>query len=256
MLKADHVAKSFGGVRALVDASVEVVPGRITGLIGKNGCGKSTLFNCMTGFIAPTSGQVYLDGRRVTGLPPQQLVQAGVSRTFQTPRVDSHITVREAVLCGAYSQGGRALWRHLVPTPGALADENLLVYKTNELLERFGLGGCGEKRIGTLSMGLVRLVEVARAMAAGARYLLLDEPAAGLTQQEQGVLATQIKVLANTGVGVLLVEHHFHLVRQLCDDVTVLDGGSNLTQGTPEEVAADPLVISSYLGVIGEKVVL
>lgn len=253
LLSATHVAKYFGGVHALEDASVEVRPGQIAGLIGRNGSGKTTLFNCITGFIEPSRGTVMVDGADVTGHAAQQLVAAGVARTFQTPRVDARVTVREAVLSGCYTYGKASLLGSLLPTPAALSEERQLVQRAEALLAQLDLQALADQEVGKLSMGLVRMVEVARGMAAGARYLLLDEPAAGLSGYEQEVLARQIRAVAASGVGVLLVEHNFPLVRALCDTVTVLDFGSVLSAGTPDEVARDPKVVESYLGAIGEE---
>ena len=252
-LYARAVCKEFGGVRALAYASVSVQPGYITGLIGRNGSGKSTLFNCITGFLRPDEGQIIVDGRDITGMLPQQVVGSGVARTFQTPRVDPRVRVREAVACGFF--GSRAgFLSSLFGTLTARREEQRIWASTEQLMHRLNLLSWQDHEVGQLSMGLVRLVEVARAMAAGARYLLLDEPAAGLTPQEQSVLGEQIRAVADSGVGVLLVEHHFAFIRELCTVVTVLDFGRVLREGTPSEIAKDPQVVATYLGAVEVKV--
>jgi branched-chain amino acid transport system ATP-binding protein len=247
-LRAASVRMQFGGVVALHEASIAVQPGRIHGLIGRNGSGKSTLFNCITGFLRPTAGAVSVDGRAVTGWAPHRLVRAGVARTFQTPRVDMRASVRDAVLSGFYTGVHSGFVSSMLGLPSARAEERRLHERATHLMEQLGLLSLADSEIGRLSMGQVRLVEVARCIAAQARYVLLDEPAAGLARHEQGLLAQQIRALAARGIGVLLVEHNFGLIRSLCHEVTVLETGRVLSAGPPEAVAADPRVIESYLG--------
>jgi ABC-type branched-subunit amino acid transport system ATPase component len=247
-LVARDVVMRFGGVLALDGAAIEVVPGRIVGLIGRNGSGKSTMFNCITGFVRPTEGSIDLDGAPITGLPPHRVVRAGIARTFQTPRVDLRATVREAVLCGFYPLGRCGFVSAFLGLTSAVREETRLREQADGVLRQVDLAPLGDQQIGKLAMGQVRLVEVARGIAAGARYLLLDEPAAGLTQSERNVLADAIRVVAKSGVGVLLVEHNFAFVRALCETITVLEGGRVLAVGTADEIAADHRVIESYLG--------
>jgi ABC-type branched-subunit amino acid transport system ATPase component len=247
-LRATAIRMQFGGVVALQDASIAVRPGRIHGLIGRNGSGKSTLFNCITGFLTPTSGEVTVDGRRVTGWAPHRLVRAGVVRTFQTPRVDMRATVKDAVLAGFYTTVRSGFVAAMLGLPAARAEERRLHEAAAHLMEQLGLLPLAGSEIGKLAMGQVRLVEVARGLAARARYVLLDEPAAGLTRREQALLAQQIRDLAARGIGVLLVEHNFGLIRSLCDEVTVLETGCVLATGTPDSVACDPRVVECYLG--------
>jgi ABC-type branched-subunit amino acid transport system ATPase component len=247
-LVARDVTMRFGGVLALDGANVEVTPGRIAGLIGRNGSGKSTMFNCITGFVRPTRGAVLLDSRPITGLPPHRVVRAGIARTFQTPRVDLRASVRGAVLCGFYSLGHSGFAGALLGLPSVVREERRLRGQADAVLRQLGLAQLADQQVGKLAMGQVRLVEVARGVAAGARYLLLDEPAAGLTETEREVLAATIRSVASAGVGILLVEHNFAFVRALCQTITVLEAGRVLAIGTPEEIAADRRVIESYLG--------
>jgi ABC-type branched-subunit amino acid transport system ATPase component len=247
-LRASAIRMQFGGVVALQDTSIAVRAGRIHGLIGRNGSGKSTLFNCITGFLRPTAGEIHVDGQAVTGWAPHRLVRAGVVRTFQTPRLNMRATVREAVLCGFYSSLRSGFIATMLGLPAARAEERRLHDQAAQLMEHLGLLPLADSEIGRLSMGQVRLVEVARGLAARARYVLLDEPAAGLTRHEQELLAQQIRDLAARGIGVLLVEHNFGLIRSLCDEVTVLETGRVLSAGAPEAVASDPRVVESYLG--------
>lgn len=238
----------FGGIVALDGASLEVRPGRVTGLIGRNGSGKSTLFNCMTGFLKPTAGKIALDGRDITGWAPHEIMRAGIARTFQTPRVDFQTTAREAVLCGLYPRVRRGFVAATLGLTSALREERMLQSAADEVVARIAMQSWASIEIGKLSMGRVRTVEVARALAADARYLLLDEPAAGISRSEMQVLFQEIRSLADKGIGVLLVEHNFSLIRRLCDEVTVLDAGAVIFKGTPEDAQHDDRVLQLYLG--------
>jgi branched-chain amino acid transport system ATP-binding protein len=251
-LRASDISMSFGGVQALDKASVEVMPGRVTGLIGRNGSGKSTLFNCITGFLRPAAGHVVIDGRDVAGEAPHRIVRAGVARTFQTPRIDFKTTVRQAVLCGLFPTVKQSLTAALFGLPAARSEERDLQRRAEAVMRELDMQPLADTEIGKLSMGRVRMVEVARAIAANATYLLLDEPAAGLSRAEQEVLAREIRKLAARGIGVLLVEHNFSLIRMLCDRVTVLDSGRVLFEGPPAEVERDPQVLQVYLGAAAE----
>ena len=256
MLRAEDVRMEFGGIVALDRAGVEVTPGRVVGLIGRNGSGKSTLFNCITGFLKPTAGRISLDGRDICGHAPHEIVRAGVARTFQTPRVDLRATVRDAVLCGLFPSKKKSFTSAVLGLPASLAEERALQHRADAVIRQLGLDAWADTEIGKLSMGRVRMVEVARAMAASARYLLLDEPAAGLGRGEHEVLAREIRKLADAGIGVLLVEHNFALIRLLCDSVTVLDSGRVLLTAPPAEVERDEQVLRLYLGAAADAVPL
>jgi branched-chain amino acid transport system ATP-binding protein len=253
VLQARDISISFGGVQALDRASVEVTPGRVVGLIGRNGSGKSTLFNCITGFLKPSAGRVLIDGRDVAGEAPHKIVRAGIARTFQTPRIDFRTTVRQAVLCGLFANVKRSLTTALFGLPAACGEERELQRRAEAIIRELDMLPLADTEIGKLSMGRVRMVEVARAIAANAAYLLLDEPAAGLSRTEQEVLAREVRKLASRGIGVLLVEHNFGLIRLLCDRVTVLDAGRVLFEGTSEEVERDKQVLQLYLGAAAES---
>ena len=248
LLAARDVRMAFGGVVALDGASIEVRPGRVTGLIGRNGSGKSTLFNCLTGFLKPTAGVVELDGRNIIGHAPHEVMRAGVARTFQTPRIDFQTTGRQAVLCGLYPRVGHGFVASLLGLPRAVREEQALRQRADEVVERMRMQVWADAKMNQLSMGRVRTVEVARAIAADARFVLLDEPAAGIGRDEMRVLADEIRGLAERGIGVLLVEHNFSLIRMLCEDVTVLDTGAVIFRGTPEEARRNDQVKQLYLG--------
>ena len=251
MLSARDVRMVFGGVVALDGAGVEVRPGRVTGLIGRNGSGKSTLFNCLTGFLKPTSGTIDLDGRTITGYAPHEVMRAGVARTFQTPRIDFRTTARAAVLCGLFPKVRHGFVASLLGLPSAARAERAIQRQAGEVVERMRMRDWAGAPVNKLSMGRVRTVEVARAIAADARYVLLDEPAAGIGRDELRILATEIRSLADRGIGVLLVEHNFALIRMLCDEVTVLDTGAVIFRGSADAARDDARVRQLYLGSAG-----
>ena len=248
LLAASGVRMVFGGVVALDNVSIEVRPGRVTGLIGRNGSGKSTLFNCLTGFLKPSSGIIELDGRNITGQAPHRVIHAGIARTFQTPRVDFRTTAREAVLCGLFPQVRHGFLASLLGLPHALRAERAIQRRADEVVERMCMQDWAANKINRLSMGRVRTVEVARAIGANARYLLLDEPAAGIGRDEMRVLVDEIRALADRGIGVLLVEHNFSMIRMLCDEVAVLDTGAMIFRGTADDACRDERVMQLYLG--------
>ncbi|MBU2287645.1 MAG: ATP-binding cassette domain-containing protein, partial [Gammaproteobacteria bacterium] len=177
-----------------------------------------------------------------------EVMRTGIARTFQTPRIDFQTTAREAVLCGLYPRVRHGFLASLLGLPQALHAEQDVQHRADEVVERMKMTRWATSRIDKLSMGRVRTVEVARAIGADARYILLDEPAAGIGRDELRVLADEIRALADRGIGVLLVEHNFSLIRMLCDTVTVLDTGSVIFRGTPEQAQSDARVMQLYLG--------
>lgn len=248
MITAESILVKFGGVTALDMVDVGFERGEIVGVIGPNGSGKSTLFNVITGFVRPVRGIVRLDDKDITRHKAHKRANLGLARTFQTPRVDFTVSVREAVMCGYYPTLRAGMLDALVRSPRQRAEERNVSIQAEGLLERFGLEDYGNSLLAELPMGLVRMVEVARAMAHSPAYLLLDEPAAGLTKAEQALLISEIKRLAKSGVGVLLVEHNFGLVEGASDRIVVLDRGAVLARGTAAEVSANREVVNAYLG--------
>ena len=248
-LQARGVGAQFGGVIALQDVDVELEPGKVLGVIGPNGSGKSTLFNCITGFVPLASGEIWSDGENLTGQSADKRIRTGIARTFQTPRIDGDVTVLTSVLCGYLSSVDSGLVGSAAGRPRVRRDERRITADAQQLLADFGLADVADTPMGQLSMGQVRMVDVLRAMAMRPRYLLLDEPAAGLSVAEQELLMDGIRRIAAQGIGVLLVEHNFALVRQVADEVVVLQKGRKLVSGPPAEVALDPRVVDAYLGV-------
>lgn len=250
-IQVSNITVQFGGVTALKDVSVSLERGKILAVIGPNGSGKSTLFNAITGMVKPTGGTISVDGEVVDKLPPFRRISRGLARTFQTPRFDPKVTVEEAVMCGFYPVSRAGFLAAMLRLPSAAAEEAGFGERCNEILRDLQLSEYRDLPMSELPMGRVRLVEVARAMANRPKYILLDEPAAGLARDEQRMLSDEVRRLAEQGVGVLLVEHNFNLIRELAEDVVVLKEGAMLIQGKPEVIARDRAFIDTYLGSTG-----
>lgn len=250
-IDVNNVTIRFGGIVALSGVSLSLAPGQIVAVIGANGSGKSTLFNCITGFVKATQGSIRIDEEEVSDVPPHMRIAGGLARTFQTPRFDPFISVEEGVLCGFYPVSRAGITRSLLRTKKVREEERSMRSACRSILSDFKLEDLRHVQMGELPMGQVRLVEVARAIANDPKYLLLDEPAAGLTRVEQKLLGEEIRRLAARDVGILLVEHNFNLVRELSDHVVVLDRGSVLFTGKPNELVGNRAFVDAYLGTSG-----
>jgi len=225
----------YGGVRALRAVDLAVAPGEVVALIGPNGAGKTTLINAVTGVVTPSGGSIEIDGRRIDRLPQHRVARAGVARTYQNIRLFAALSVGDNVRAGAL--------RRRAPLDDAEA---------RALLAQSGLPGVDlARRAGGLPYGDQRRLEIARALAAQPRSLLLDEPAAGMNPRETQALRGVIGEVARSGTGVLLVEHDMALVAAACDRVVVLNFGEVIAGGTPAEIARNPAVVEAYLGVAG-----
>jgi ABC-type branched-subunit amino acid transport system ATPase component len=242
-ISVDRVSKYFGGVRALVDVSLEAPPGRITGIIGPNGAGKSTLFNVVTGVLKPDAGRVTIAGRELTGMPPHRIAQASVGRTFQTARGFPSLSILDNLLV-APDDGAQGLFASLVgrKIKKETADRALAV------LERIGLRQKMEVPFAALSGGEARLLEIGRQLMREPTYILLDEPTAGVAPEFQGRLADLMTSLRDEGSVLICVEHNMRFLRRLADEVVVLVQGRVVTSGPATEVFRHPDVIEAYLG--------
>jgi ABC-type branched-subunit amino acid transport system ATPase component len=248
LLSVERLERAFGGVRAVDGASFDVRAGEIHGLIGPNGAGKTTAINVVSGLLRPTGGAVRLAGREIHGLPPNRIAALGVARTFQQIRLFPDLSARDNVLVGEHLVRKASLAARLLALPASRAEERSARSRAGALLERIGLSGRADERARNLSYGEQRRVEIARALAAEPRLLLLDEPTAGMNPVEVQAVAALIRSVAAEGRSVLLIEHNVKLVMDVCDRITVLDFGKVIAEGPPAAVARDPAVIAAYLG--------
>jgi len=249
VLRIDRLAKRFGGYQALADVDLAVEAGSVHAVIGPNGAGKTTLFNVITGLLAPTAGGVSLEGRDITGWRADRVTRAGIARTFQQVRLFRGMSALENVMVGRHARTRGGFAAALVRPPfrprGQEADTRR---RARELLELVGLGARAGTWAGDLTLVEQRRLEVARALASEPRVLLLDEPAGGMTPVEVEDLNQLIRKIRESGVTVVLVEHHMRLVMRVSDVVTVLDAGRVIASGPPDRVRRDPRVIAAYLG--------
>ena len=246
LLEVDAVRKEFGGLVAVNDVSFSMNAGDIFGLIGPNGAGKSTTFNLITGVLGLTRGQVRFAGQRIDGLPSRAIARRGMSRTFQHVKMIPEMTVLENVALGGYLRTTSGAVRAMLRLDRA--EERRLFAEAEAQLKRIGMEGQMHELAGNLALGPQRLMEIARALCTDPALLLLDEPAAGLRHKEKQALAAVLRQLKAEGLSILLVEHDMDFVMGLVDRIVVMEFGTRLIEGTPQEVQASPAVRAAYLG--------
>jgi len=248
LLKVERLSKSFGGLQAVADLSFEVAEGQILGIIGPNGAGKTTAVNLVSGVIKPTSGQVLLGGKDVTGQAPHILVESGLVRTFQIARGLPRLSVLENLLLYGAHQPGERMLPALLRLASVRRREEALITRAVAIARRLNLFSVIGNPASDLSGGQKKLLEIGRALMTEPKLILLDEPVAGVNPTLAREIGEHLKSLVREGITILLIEHHMDMVARLCDRVVVLAEGRHLAEGPFDEVAANPAVQEAYMG--------
>jgi branched-chain amino acid transport system ATP-binding protein len=254
VLTIDQMTKRFGGLIAIDRLDLAVAPGSIHSIIGPNGAGKTTVFNCIMEFYKPDSGRIWFNGRRIDGLMPDRVAGAGINRTYQNIRLFKNLTAIENILVGMHIHL-RSTWLGAVlNTPGAIRDEADAHNEAIRILDFVGLTGRGDIIARNLAYGEQRRLEIGRALATKPRLLMLDEPMAGMNPRESVEMMNFVRTVRDKrGLTILLIEHSMRVVMAISDQVSVLDHGVKISEGTPQEVQSDDKVIAAYLGRTKEK---
>lgn len=247
-LEARNLKMKFGGVTAIADLSLTVEEGEIRGLIGPNGAGKTTFFNACSGRYPITAGAIHYRGQAIGGLKPHQIAAQGLVRTFQHVTLFNKFSVLKNVMAGNYLHARHSYWGSLLRTPKTRQAEADSERRAREILDFIGLSRIADQPAAALPHGHQKMLGIAIALAAEPRMLLLDEPCAGMNNEESREMITLVRRIRDTGITVMLIEHDMKVVMGLCDRITVLNFGNNIADGTPEEVRADPEVREAYLG--------
>lgn len=247
-LEIDQLTMHFGGLVAVNNVSINIEKGKIHGLIGPNGSGKTTIFNVLSGYYKPTGGKVSFEGRTISGLPAHQITAAGFARTFQNMRLFKTMTVLENLLVAMGHHAKVGLLQEIFDPVAVHQEEKKFVEKAMELLDLLEVSDFANELATSLPYGNQRRVEMARALATDPKVILLDEPAAGLNEVESEDLRKKLMKIRDLGVTIFLVDHDMKLVMEVCEEISVLDYGKKIAEGTGAAISKNPVVIEAYLG--------
>ncbi len=248
LLGIRSLTKRFGGLVAVKNVSFDVEPGSIVGLIGPNGAGKTTVFNLITGIYRPDEGEINFQGKSIAGLPTHRIVSGGIARTFQTIRLFQNLSVLDNVLAGRHCRMKSGVMGAMLRHPRERREEKAALVAAVQALDFVRLRSEAQNLAKNLSYGNQRLLEIARAIATKPQLVILDEPAGGMNEQETASLISLIRKVRDQGVTVLLIEHDMSLVMRVCEKIVVLEYGSKIAEGSPQEIKNDQEVIRAYLG--------
>ncbi|MCD8566997.1 MAG: ABC transporter ATP-binding protein [Geovibrio sp.] len=248
LLELKNVTKVFGGVVAMDKLSFKVEEGDIYGIIGPNGAGKTTAFNCITGIYKPEEGEIIWKGENIAGMHPCDIAGKGIVRTFQNIRLFGKMSVAENIISGRHQKSKQTWFQGLFSTPFYRKDEKENWLKVKEIMKFMGLLEYATIPTQSLAYGIQRRVEIGRALATDPELLILDEPAAGLNEKETHELMELIKKIKESGITILLIEHDMDMVMQLVNKITVINFGKKISEGDPDFIQNDPVVIEAYLG--------